>query len=673
MAVRRGLQVRLKSYLYRVASAQPIRHLFFTRTAADRLASEGSSYEGAHVEKPVTGLHDEPVVTLDFNSLYPSIIRTLNMCYKSLVPGRQRTERCARYGLDPEADVWTCVREAVDGDQEDQPTFVHATHTQGLIPQVLAELLAERAAVRARIPAEADAFKRSLLKMQQLQIKLLANSLYGFLGAPTSGGYCPEIAAAVTAIGRMVIRESKSIVEAAYRRGARVNGDVVPYDAQVVYGDTDSIFVRLHAVKGDERIRVDDGDHHNDSVFWGKHMAKFVTDHFANVFGHRADNIMRIVFEKTFYPWLSYGKKRYVGWKYELDTKAGVEFFTCSNDPIFSGMETERRDSCIFLANAVRHVVGLLLEPESRRDETLERVREYIANEVIGALDAGLVPWNELIQSKQFRKRINEYTDKGQTAPIHILLVDALERRRAATGAGTTYNPGDRVQLVVVEADEPGKRTGQCGEDPDYAWTHYMRLSREHYVVNGVHKIMARTLAPVLSQQTTKTRTLASLLGRHRAPQSAAAETTAEEDDMRKDEKRFAEFMNSAVVAPRATSHVRTQGALTALASSSTARCRLCGALGTRLCDSHSDEERAALSDAASARRASIEEQRGALTRECQACKQGWRKQDDEERADRLESIGEALDIEEALPCDTNTCDIYWKRRMVDRRRQPLT
>ena len=666
MVVRRGLQVRLKSYLYRIASTQPVRHLFFTRTAADRRASEGSSYEGAHVEKPVTGLHDEPVVTLDFNSLYPSIIRTLNMCYKTLVPGRQRAARGAHYSLDPEADVWTCVREAVDGEQADQPTFVHSTHTPGLIPQVIAELLAERKAVRARIPGEPDPFKRSLLKMQQLTIKLLANSLYGFLGAPSSNGYCPEIAAAVTAIGRMVIRESKTIVEAAYRRGARVNDVVVPYDAQVIYGDTDSIFVRLHVPKGAERIAVDDGTHENDSVFWGKHMAKFVTEHFADVFGRRPDNIMRIVFEKTFYPWLSYGKKRYVGWKYELDTDAstGVEFFKRGREPDFSGMETERRDSCIFIANAVRHVVRLLLEPESSRVETLERVRAYIANDVIGTLDAGLVPWNELIQSKQFRKRITEYTAKGQTAPIHILLVDKLERRRAATGQGTTYNPGDRVQFVVVEADAPGRRTGQCGEDPDYAWTHGMRLSREHYVLNGVHKIMARTLAPVLGQRTTTTRTLGSLLG--------LASSSVDDDvdtDARKDEKRFAEFMSGVVAKAQSTSHVQARTGLAALARASTARCRLCGALGSRLCSSHGVDEREALERSEAARRASLDEARLTLARECQACKQGWRVRDDEARAERLERIGEAADIEEALPCDTNTCDIYWRRRMNDRRR----
>jgi len=669
MVARRGLQVRLKSYLYRVASAQPMRHLFYTRTNADRRAVEGTSYEGAHVEQPVTGLHDEPVVTLDFNSLYPSIMSTFNMCYTTLIPGRQLAERCARYGLDPETDVWTNIRDALPGDDEDQPTFVRSTRLQGLIPLVLAEVIEARKRVRALIPGEPDAFKRTLLDMEQLTLKTLANSLYGFTGAETSTGSCPEIAAAVTAIGRSVIRETKAIVEAEYsiERGK-------PFDAQVVYGDTDSVFVRLHvkASSKRKRIEVDDsaahgGVHTNDSVFWGKHMADFVTAHFRKKFGDRDDNVMRIVFEKTFYPWLSYGKKRYVGWKYELKTDAttGVESLRRSAEPIASGMETERRDSCPFIADAVRHVVRLLLTQNVTRAQTLERVRTYIANDVIGRLEAGTVPWHELVQSKQFRKRVEEYTSKGQTPPIHILLVAKLERRREDTGVGVVYQSGDRVQFVVTEGAFAGQRTSECAEDPDYAWTHGLRLSRDHYIHNVVGKTMARILDPVLKSREASA-TLASAFG------VAAAAATADDaslHDARKAETRYKTFMSSALASRQASAHARPRTGLAALATSVVRRCRLCGVpSATDVCASHDAATIAAVdsADAAIADELAVERQQ--LARECGACKQGFRAKDEPERAAALPALDtDDVDIEEALPCQTNSCDIYWRRRLVDR------
>lgn len=83
--------------------------------------------------------------------------------------------------------------------------------------------------------------------------------------------------------------------------------------------------MRLDTPEGVPPIAVNDAPdsdverHTNDSVRWGTEMAAFVTSYFRTKFGARSDNVMKIVFEKTFFPWLSYGKKRYVGWKYGGD------------------------------------------------------------------------------------------------------------------------------------------------------------------------------------------------------------------------------------------------------------------------------------------------------------------------------------------------------------------
>ena len=48
--------------------------------------NEGVAYEGATVLEPKAGYYDKPVATLDFASLYPSIMMAHNLCYTTLLP-----------------------------------------------------------------------------------------------------------------------------------------------------------------------------------------------------------------------------------------------------------------------------------------------------------------------------------------------------------------------------------------------------------------------------------------------------------------------------------------------------------------------------------------------------------------------------------------------------------
>lgn len=47
------------------------------------------AYEGATVLDPKAGYYSRPVATLDFASLYPSIMMAHNLCYTTLVPRDQ--------------------------------------------------------------------------------------------------------------------------------------------------------------------------------------------------------------------------------------------------------------------------------------------------------------------------------------------------------------------------------------------------------------------------------------------------------------------------------------------------------------------------------------------------------------------------------------------------------
>lgn len=75
----RGQQIKVISQLYRSAGEAGY--------IIPALKSEGSDeqYEGATVIEPTKGYYDVPIATLDFASLYPSIMMAHNLCYTTLL------------------------------------------------------------------------------------------------------------------------------------------------------------------------------------------------------------------------------------------------------------------------------------------------------------------------------------------------------------------------------------------------------------------------------------------------------------------------------------------------------------------------------------------------------------------------------------------------------------
>ena len=87
-----------------------------------------TAYEGATVLEPKIGFYKGPIATLDFASLYPSIMMAHNLCYTTLLT----PESAAR--LPPES-----VARAPSGE-----IFAKRDVVRGLLPEILEELLAAR-------------------------------------------------------------------------------------------------------------------------------------------------------------------------------------------------------------------------------------------------------------------------------------------------------------------------------------------------------------------------------------------------------------------------------------------------------------------------------------------------------------------------------------------------
>lgn len=150
---------------------------------------------GGFVMDSKPGLYDN-VLVLDFKSLYPSIIRTFLIDPLGLHLGLEG----------PEADS--------------VPGFLGARfHRTGhLLPGIIDQLwLARDEAKRARNAPLSQA------------IKILMNSFYGVLGSNLCRFFDPRLASSVTRRGHQILNDSREYIE---HKGH-----------QVIYGDTDSVFV----------------------------------------------------------------------------------------------------------------------------------------------------------------------------------------------------------------------------------------------------------------------------------------------------------------------------------------------------------------------------------------------------------------------------------------------
>lgn len=212
----RGQQIKVYSQILKYARR-------FNYLIPDESVNFELPFTGGKVLDPNVGAYWSPVATLDFASLYPSIIRAHNFCYTTIV-------------LDPKYDNLPGYeyKEVVWQDTDPKSGHVmnlkyrYVQNSQSILPVLLSELYQKRKAVKKLMAAATDDFQRSLLNGKQLALKVSMNSVYGFLDANKLP--CKPIALSTTAMGRQMIDQTKNFVEANYPPAKIVYGDsVMPY------------------------------------------------------------------------------------------------------------------------------------------------------------------------------------------------------------------------------------------------------------------------------------------------------------------------------------------------------------------------------------------------------------------------------------------------------------
>jgi DNA polymerase elongation subunit (family B) len=423
------------------------------------VVEEEGSYEGAIVLDPVPGFYTKsPIGVCDFASLYPSTIESENISYDSLLWVRD-------YGLDGSGGdvVWPPLKEnlvkyealgnklgyswidisfdiwkADPADTRKAPQKIktgirvcryaqYPGDRKAALPQIVRNLLAARAAKRAEIKKEADPFRKALLDAEQLAYKLTANSLYGQLGSGVFKVRLQHLAASVTAYGRKQILFAKAAIEHFYGPQAKDPR----CSAQVVYGDTDSLFVEFNPRDPKTGERLEGKEAIDATISITEEAGHFITK--ALKPPHDFE------FDKVFYPFIIFTKKRYVGNMYEENS---TDFVQKS-----MGIAMKRRDYAPILKTVYGGAVKHLL-----MDRDVAAAAAFVKRYANDLMD-NKVSLSQLLLTRSLR---SEY--KSATPPAHKILADRIKER----DPGNAPASGDRLSFIYFKP--PAGFSGNQGE-----------------------------------------------------------------------------------------------------------------------------------------------------------------------------------------------------------------
>jgi DNA polymerase delta subunit 1 len=412
----RGQQIRCYSQIVRKARV----HGFLVNDMDRDGKGATSSYVGATVLEPKVGAYMQDIVScLDFGSLYPSIIRAHRMCPSTIVIDQT-------YGTLQGVEYYKV--ETTPG------RIVSFAQTDDAVVPALLDDLSQWRKQAKRDMADAkkrgDTFATALYNAKQLAFKVSANSMYGLFGSSTGMMPCVDLASAVTSTGRDMIQlTSKKVLESG---------------SKVVYGDTDSVFCIFNC-GGENRTNL------------AAHMkkAQLMADTITKQF--KAPNILE--YEKVYYPFLLFSKKRYCGLMFEDDP-------TTPSKIDVKGLQVVRRDNCPLVREVSQEVMDILMYKRS-----FQMALEHARKRVLEVLHEQ-VPWTKLVVSKALRGNY-----KNPSSLPHWCVA---QKRKAR---GEHILDGERIPYVFVkDMLNSDALLAKRAEDVTWAREHGLSLDTLYYV-----------------------------------------------------------------------------------------------------------------------------------------------------------------------------------------------
>lgn len=504
-------------------------------------------FEGATVVDPDRGYYEEPVATIDFASLYPSIMLAHNLCYSTMIPPYMRKFYSEdQYFVTPSGDA-----------------FLYEHVKEGVLPRMLKSLLGARKVAKKQMASAKTPGDIAMYNAKQMAMKLGANSVYGFTGAGVGSLPCFAVSRSVTAYGRCYIEMTKSFVEqlpmlsdpnlyplpedTPSKITHSLNGiprdgplpwldtsfesDQVKYcqeyidmiedyldtseDKHVeyktpykcIYGDTDSVMIYMRYLSR---------EHIDESIRIGKLIA-----HLCNSLLYPKP--VEMEWEKNYCPYLLLMKKKYIGLLWMdikvRNTESGEVYDKAI--PLYieaKGVMSVRRDNAPIEANLVKLVQKILMGLTSNEKvvqanlETVPppwkpeekpkplsikqpmapdvKLAATVIQERLMSMACGEVELKEYTITKALTRREEDYVNLQP----HVKVNQDIRKRNP----GTEYPLGARIPYII--ANTGGRTCTLRAQDPH--WMAENRISPDIiYYRDRLKKPLLQIMAPVLFQE----------------------------------------------------------------------------------------------------------------------------------------------------------------------------
>ncbi|KAI1456787.1 hypothetical protein F4805DRAFT_211672 [Annulohypoxylon moriforme] len=428
----RGSQFKVESIMFRIAKPEN-----FVLVSPDRkqVGAQNALECLPLVMEPQSAFYNSPLVVLDFQSLYPSVMIAYNYCYSTFL-GRivnwRGTNKMGFTDYQRQQGLLELLKDYINISPNGM-MYCKPEVRKSLLAKMLTEILETRVMVKSGMKQDKDdKTLQQLLNNRQLALKLLANVTYGYTSASFSGRMpCSEIADSIVQTGRETLERAIALIHS-----------VDKWKAEVVYGDTDSLFIYLPGRTKDQAFDI------------GNEISKAITD--------MNPRPIKLKFEKVYHPCVLLAKKRYVGYKYESKDQVKPDFDA-------KGIETVRRDGTPAEQMIEEKALKLLFETAD-----LSQVKSYFQKQCEKIM-RGAVSMQDFCFAREVR--LGTYSDRGPPPPGAL-----ISTKKMLEDARAEPQYGERVPYVVVSGAPGARLIDRCVAPEELLSNSHLQLDAEYYI-----------------------------------------------------------------------------------------------------------------------------------------------------------------------------------------------
>lgn len=302
-------------------------------------------YTGGSVLEPETGLH-EHIITMDYTSLFPSIMRAYNICPTTIIKDEQ------------------CDEKVVLGNNVE-----FSTKHVGIVPQILERLFNERVQYKTMMKTTKDTTLYNQYDNMQYALKILLNSVYGMFGFTRARLYDVDIASSVTYVARDTLLKTKTVIEE--------NPNL-----RVIAGDTDSCMIKINNMECTYDV--------------AKNIAMDIHDKMAKILPPP----MNLDFEAYSDRGVFLKKKRYAMRLVGPDGKYKLKM---------RGIETRRRDFTAYTVETLEQVINILLSTGDKKQAAAYANTQVARIKNLASINDDPELVKKLLLTKKFSRPIDGY------------------------------------------------------------------------------------------------------------------------------------------------------------------------------------------------------------------------------------------------------------------------